>query len=250
MRPSSLPPTVGSSWPSTAQARDAGVPASRLRSSDLVHPHPGGYTPLWRRRGCSRGPEPSRRNAGGAGLLAPDRGLESRSTTVVAGVRVVELADTWCDLAELGRRRITSDDLVVAGDATVNIPACCEGASPAWPLRRALEALVRPRGKRMAAEVNAPVVELWAESLHRRARRISTLTRLARALGVDPRTLATVEALLTVECTEHTVCARCETACSVHSTGWRGVSSSMVTRTARARARAASSTPRRGSARS
>ena len=312
MRPAPLPPGVGPEWFSTAQARDAGLPASRLRRSDLVHPTRGVHAPvppqglLDRAHAFAVGmpeerafshltaavllglplptaletaaisgplhvmsstPEGQARRTGCCG----HRGLESRATTVVDGIRVVALADTWCDLAELGRRRITSDDLVVAGDAAVNLLPARDGVPVTWPLRGALEARVRPRGKVMAAEallrvragvrspmesrarlvvvhaglpepeVNAPVtdragewlaegdlvwqdqrvvgeyqgevhadrqrrsldaarrdvledegwtvVELWAESLHQRARRIGTLTRLARALEIDPRTL-------------------------------------------------------------
>ena len=312
MRPSPLPSVVGPAWFSTAQARQAGVPASRLRRSDLSHPTRGVHAqaaceelvdrarafavgmpgerafshltaacllglPLPRaledaaRTGplhvMSSTPEGQARRRGCTG----HRGLESRATSMVGGVRVVALADTWCDLAELGRRRITSDDLVVAGDVALNLLPVGDGLPPEWPLRRALEARVRPRGKRMASdalllvragarspmesrarillvhagfpepEVNAPVtdragewlaegdlvwraervvgeyqgdvhasrkqrsldaarrelvedegwtvVELWSESLHQRARRISTLTRLARALHLDLGTL-------------------------------------------------------------
>ena len=58
-------------------------------------------TPV-RRRGC-----------------AGHRGLESRSVVEVSGLRVVGLADTWCDLGELVPRGLTVEDLVVAGDDVV-----------------------------------------------------------------------------------------------------------------------------------
>ncbi len=78
------------------------------------------------------------------------RGLESRETVTVHGVRVVAAADTWCDFGELGRR-FSVDDLVVAGDAVV--ASVRTGTSDAqWMLRRPLEARVRPRGKRRLSE--------------------------------------------------------------------------------------------------
>jgi hypothetical protein len=68
------------------------------------------------------------------------RGLESRQTSTVHGVRVVEAADTWCDLGELGRR-LSVDDLVVLGDAVV--AKVSSGVADAqWMLRRPLEARV------------------------------------------------------------------------------------------------------------
>lgn len=77
------------------------------------------------------------------------RGLESRETSTVHGVRVVDAADTWCDLGELGRR-LGVDDLVVLGDAVVAPVASLSDAG--WQLRGPLESRVRPRGKVMLAE--------------------------------------------------------------------------------------------------
>lgn len=76
------------------------------------------------------------------------RGLESRRLAVVHGVTVVAPEETWCDLGELGRRHLTVDDLVVAGDAVV--ASVTTGTRDAqWMLRQPLEQRVRPRGKVM-----------------------------------------------------------------------------------------------------
>lgn len=76
------------------------------------------------------------------------RGLESRETAVVDGVRVVDLADTWCDLGELGPRALTVEDLVVAGDAAVALIDRRAGSRVgAAALSAALARRVRPRGK-------------------------------------------------------------------------------------------------------
>ncbi len=74
------------------------------------------------------------------------RGLESRRTVSVHGVRVVAPEETWCDLGEVGRGVFGVDDLVVVGDAVV---ASGTGAvaDAQWSLRRCLEGRVRPRGK-------------------------------------------------------------------------------------------------------
>ncbi len=78
------------------------------------------------------------------------RGLESRRTQTVHGVSVVSAEDTWCDLGELGPV-LTVDDLVVVGDAVV--AGVTSGTADAqWALRRAVEARVRPRGKRRLLE--------------------------------------------------------------------------------------------------
>jgi hypothetical protein len=196
MRPVPLPSELGSGVFTTAQATGLGVPASRLRRSDLVHPTRGvharsvpvglveracGYLaglpqdrafshttaalllglplPAHLEREASEGPlhimaptpDGQTRRRGCRG----HRGLESRSTTVVQGLPVVSPEDTWCDLGELGRRRVEVDDLVVVGDAVIRFAT--EDVAPAWPLRRALEARVRPRGKLMLGEALALV---------------------------------------------------------------------------------------------
>lgn len=202
------------------------------------------------------------------------RGLEVRAvaTPPGTGLRVVDVADTWCDLGELRRGSLTVADLVVAGDAAVALLDAMAGRPVgAAALREALQRRNRPRGAvalrhaltRVRAgvrspmetrarlmfvdagfpepEVNAPltdaagewiaegdlvwhrqrlvgeyqgephadrrrrsadafrqslveahdwrVKELWAEDLHRSARRRWTLTSFAQALELDPSTL-------------------------------------------------------------
>lgn len=71
------------------------------------------------------------------------RALHPRAHTVVDGLPVVDLADTWVDLGELvGRGKPAGlDDLIVIGDAVST------RLNSVQPLRRALMARVRPRGK-------------------------------------------------------------------------------------------------------
>jgi hypothetical protein len=71
------------------------------------------------------------------------RGLERREVIDVDGLRVVDLADTWCDLGELPAGVVGVDDLVVVGDVIVN--RLEPGGHAA--LRAALERRTRPRGK-------------------------------------------------------------------------------------------------------
>lgn len=87
--------------------------------------------------------------------------MERRTVTLVDDVRVVSMADTWCDLADLGRRRISTDDLVVIGDACVaaldarSRAVIHPGARTSPGVRALHEALggrVRPRGKVMLRE--------------------------------------------------------------------------------------------------
>ncbi|MEO7268761.1 MAG: hypothetical protein ABIW49_06100 [Knoellia sp.] len=89
------------------------------------------------------------------------RGLETREVEVVDGLVLVGLADTWCDLGELRRGRLTVDDLVVVGDAVVaRLDAraefvAAEGSRTSPGVRAlhlALGTRVRPRGKRMLTE--------------------------------------------------------------------------------------------------
>lgn len=84
------------------------------------------------------------------------RGLEVRSTIEVDGIRVVGPADTWVDLGELRRGRLTLDDLVVVGDAVVaridgesgiEVPSGSRSSLGTRALHTALHARVRPRGK-------------------------------------------------------------------------------------------------------
>ncbi len=71
------------------------------------------------------------------------RGLESREVVEVDGLPVVGPADTWADLGEYvgAGRPVGLDDLIVAGDAAANLLGAIA------PLKRAVEARVRPRGK-------------------------------------------------------------------------------------------------------
>lgn len=89
------------------------------------------------------------------------RGLERRTVNLLHDLRVTSLAETWCDLADLGRRQITADDLVVIGDAAVRqIDEASgiqvrEGSLTSPGVRALHEALgrrVRPRGKVMLSE--------------------------------------------------------------------------------------------------
>lgn len=98
------------------------------------------------------------------------RGLELRSTVEANGVRVVGPADTWVDLGELRRGRLTLDDLVVVGDAIVaqidsesgvDVPSGSRTSPGTRALHEALHARVRPRGKvllRHALELIRPRV--------------------------------------------------------------------------------------------
>jgi GNAT superfamily N-acetyltransferase len=77
------------------------------------------------------------------------RGLELRAVASPPGtaVRVVDLADTWCDLGELPRGSMSIADLVVVGDAAVALLDARAGrAVGVRALREALAARNRPRG--------------------------------------------------------------------------------------------------------
>jgi hypothetical protein len=76
------------------------------------------------------------------------RGLERREVIGLGGLRVVGLADTWCDLGELDAQMMGVDDLVIIGDVVVNQPE--PGGHAA--LRAALDARSRPRGKARLTE--------------------------------------------------------------------------------------------------
>ncbi|EAP99714.1 hypothetical protein JNB_06084 [Janibacter sp. HTCC2649] len=147
------------------------------------------------------------------------RGLELRSTIDVDGVRAVGPADTWVDLGELRRGRLTLDDLVVVGDAVVaridhesgvEVPSGSHTSSGTRALLQALHARVRPRGKVLLSQalelirprvrspmesrarlmfVHAGVRELFAEDVYRRPRRVGTMEAVALMLGLDPSTL-------------------------------------------------------------
>lgn len=71
------------------------------------------------------------------------RALHPRAHTVVGGLQVVDLADTWVDMGELvGRGKPAGlDDLIVIGEAIAT------RLNSVHPLRSALMARVRPRGK-------------------------------------------------------------------------------------------------------
>jgi broad specificity phosphatase PhoE len=87
-------------------------------------------------RNSDRGPV---RRAGCIG----HRGLERRTTDLVAGVEAVDLADTWCDLGEVLDRGLDVDDLVVMGDVVVRRL----GTNGRARLESALDQRRRPRGK-------------------------------------------------------------------------------------------------------
>lgn len=101
-----------------------------------------------------------------AGCLG-HKGLESRATHHLHGVRVVDLADTWCDLGEVLARGLCVDDLVVVADEVARrlsrgvrqIPAAAGTAPSTAPRRSGVDALAatlaqrrRPRGKACLAE--------------------------------------------------------------------------------------------------
>ena len=77
------------------------------------------------------------------GEVMGHRGLESRGVVEVHGLPVVGPADTWADLGEYvgAGLPVGLDDLIVAGDAAANL------LGEVAPLKRAVEARVRPRGK-------------------------------------------------------------------------------------------------------
>ncbi|QKE84107.1 hypothetical protein [Arthrobacter sp. NEB 688] len=88
----------------------------------------------------------------------PHRGLERREVVVLDGVRVTGLADTWVDLASVGRPGLDLDDLVVVGDAVASrwagpgvLRSPTEVGSAVAPLRGALDARDAPRGRRLLA---------------------------------------------------------------------------------------------------
>lgn len=77
------------------------------------------------------------------------RGLEVRTAATIAGttLRLVDLADTWCDLGELPRGTLSLTDLVVLADAAVAaLDARAGRAVGIGILRAALASRVRPRG--------------------------------------------------------------------------------------------------------
>ncbi len=77
------------------------------------------------------------------------RGLEVRAVASPPGtrLRVVDVADTWCDLGELPRGSLTICDLVVAGDAAVALLDARAGHRVGVAaLREALGRRNRPRG--------------------------------------------------------------------------------------------------------
>ena len=77
------------------------------------------------------------------------RGLELRAVGTPPGtqLRVVDVADTWCDLGELRPGTLTPADLVVAGDATVALLDARAGRQVGVAeLSRALRRRNRPRG--------------------------------------------------------------------------------------------------------
>jgi hypothetical protein len=81
--------------------------------------------------------------------VAGHRGLESRACTILpgTGLRVVDVADTWCDLGELRPRLLSVSDLVVAGDAAVGLLDAKAGRAVGVPaLQQALGRRSRPRG--------------------------------------------------------------------------------------------------------
>jgi hypothetical protein len=103
----------------TTAAEILGLPLPRWHQGGPLHVMRSSEQSRIRRHGCT-----------------PHRGLENRDLLVTDGLRVVGLADTWCDLGEL----LDLDDLVVLGDAVARRLDTLD------PLREALERRNRPRG--------------------------------------------------------------------------------------------------------
>ena len=181
MEPQPLPPDLLSRPFRTSEALGRGVTPSRLRAGDLWTPTPGVRTadvPLTLvERACAFAAAAPRdfafAHATAARLLGMPlpyaleedprihivtrtkdnrlrrgevmghRGLESRSVIEVHGLPVVGPADTWADLGEYvgSGLPVGLDDLIVAGDAAANL------LGEVAPLKQAVEARVRPRGK-------------------------------------------------------------------------------------------------------
>ena len=107
------------------------------------------------------------------------RGLERRVVTLIDDLRVTSRPETWCDLADLGPRLISVDDLVVLGDACVKqmddeLRARVQAGAVTSPGVRALHEAqgrrIRPRGKvmlRQALELVRPRVKSPMESRSR-----------------------------------------------------------------------------------
>ena len=202
-----MPPGLGPRPFTTSEALGYGLPRSGLRRADLEHPTRGVHaltqpsTLVERASGYALGmsavvafshvtaarllqiPLPGWLETASTldvmGLTAVTRvrragcighrGLESREVIDLAGLRVIGLADTWCDLGEIVRRGISRDDLVVAADAVVkqiddvsiaagrhphpdrigDITAVVAQSPGVTALRMALARRVRPRGKRL-----------------------------------------------------------------------------------------------------
>ncbi|HYN29662.1 MAG TPA: hypothetical protein VES95_07310 [Dermatophilaceae bacterium] len=168
--------------------------AEAQRTLDVLRPAAAAASP--RRRGCH----------GHRG----DRAVEE-----LHGVRVVSLADTWCDLGAVTARGLGLEDLVVVGDHVVDRldrglgPA--DGEEPEWlravvrsaeeaetgarprfgepALRAALEARVRPRGKRVLVDALALVRSGARSPMETRARLVVTGAGLP-----EPELNAVVEA--------------------------------------------------------
>ena len=207
MRPIELPEELAGVAFTSDRARALGVPSKALRTSRLEHPtrgvwaqHPVGDDLRERARAahlamcgdaafshvtgarllvlplppralqqrrldvCTRTDVGQRRRDGWVGR----RGLETRQVVVVDGLRVVDLVDTWIDLAALtvGRHpTMTRVDLVVVGDEVLNRLLCFANAAQLTPRRKpyldaalvaaayreidaAIARRIRPRGKR------------------------------------------------------------------------------------------------------
>ena len=192
VRAAPLPEGLGPGPFTTTEARLLGVPHSRLRRSDLVHPTHGVHSlkapdRLVQRLAAYQVAMPGERafshltaavlwglplphwieSAAGeleatVDVMAPTRdgrahregvrghrGLEARAVAIPpgTGLRAVDIADTWCDLGELPRGRLTLTDLVVAGDAAVaQLDARFGRAVGRTILEQTLQARNRPRG--------------------------------------------------------------------------------------------------------
>ncbi len=150
-------------------------------------------------------------------------------TTMVHGLRVTSLADTWVDLGEVVDRGVGRDDLVVAGDVVAGRTPGIHPRSPVTdavqPLADALAARVRPRHKTLL---------MTALSLVRDGVRSPMETR-ARLMFHDAR-FPEPEVNGPVHAARRRVARRGATSCG-GSSGWSGSTRAPCTRAIAARSR-------------
>ena len=106
------------------------------------------------------------------------RGLEIREVDVVRGVRVVALADLWCDLGALVGRGLDVDDLVVIGDEVLRrLDGLTRAGSVSDP---ATARQHDPTGPVVSAGRTALLTALSRRGHHRGKRSLDEASRLLR----------------------------------------------------------------------